>query len=156
VAKGNETCWTGYAIEDLDIFANLDIFARPDPKAPTWHSFFQCPCPSYATDCLGFFASLAECLKRVTVTYLDRKWLAPRVIHSNIIATLRPSILGYRIVTRYFREAKFLLLTEDASDAGDRKPTDDPDEATLSAFNESPFVPVRQLSRFIHLPLTTL
>jgi hypothetical protein len=83
-----------------------------------------------------------------TVAYRDGKWPSAHVIHNDIVATLGPNIMGYSTVTRYLREVKFPLSTEDASDARDRKPIDDADEAILSALNESPFVSVQQLSRF--------
>jgi hypothetical protein len=64
--------------------------------------------------------------------------------------------VGYSTVTRHFREAKSPLSTEEASDANDRKPIRDADEAILSALNESPFASVQQLSRLIHPPPTTV
>jgi hypothetical protein len=51
-------------------------------------------------------------------------------------------------------EVKFPLLTDTASDADDRKPIDDANEAILSALSESSFAPGRKLSRLTHLPPT--
>jgi hypothetical protein len=93
---------------------------------------------------------------RVIVAYLDRKRLPARAIHNDIVATLRPNIVGYSRATRKLREAKFPLSTEECSDANDQKLIDNPDEVILSALNEIPFACVWQLSRFIHLPPTTV
>jgi hypothetical protein len=93
---------------------------------------------------------------RLFVTDLDRKRLSVHAIHNDIVATLRPNIVKYNIVTHYLLEAKFSLSTEEASDADDRKPFDDADEAFLFALNENPFASVPQLSRLIHLPPTTV
>jgi hypothetical protein len=62
----------------------------------------------------------------------------------------------YSPITRCLRVAEFPLWTEEVSDADDRKPTDDADEAILSTLNESPFAPLRQLSRLTHLPPMTV
>jgi hypothetical protein len=90
------------------------------------------------------------------VAYRDRKRLSARAIHKDIVARLGPIIMGYRIVARSLREAKFPNLTGEPSDADDRKPFDDADEAILSVLNESPFASLRQLWRLTQLPPATV
>jgi hypothetical protein len=88
---------------------------------------------------------------RVIVTDLDRKRLAARPIHNDIVARLGPNVMGYSTVTPYPREAKFPLSTEVSSDVDDRKPIDDPNEAILFTLKENPFSSIRQLSRLTYL-----
>jgi hypothetical protein len=86
----------------------------------------------------------------VIVAHLDRRRISAPAIHNNIVVTLERNIVGYT-VPRHLREATFHLSTDEASNAHDRKPIEDADEANLSALNDSPFASVRQLSRPTHL-----
>jgi hypothetical protein len=90
---------------------------------------------------------------RLIVTDLDRKRLSVRVIHNDIAATLGPDIAG---VYPSHALPSFPLSSDEASDADDRRPIDDADEAILFALNESPFAFVPQLSRLTHLFLPTI
>jgi hypothetical protein len=82
---------------------------------------------------------------RVIVVDLDRKPVSASTIHNDIVAMLGSNLVGYSIITRYVREAKSPFSTEEASDASDRKPIDDIDEAIMSAVNESRFASVQRL-----------
>jgi hypothetical protein len=93
---------------------------------------------------------------RITVACLDRKRLSAGAIQNDIVVRLEPNIMGSITAACSLHGAKFRLLTQEASDADDRKPTNNAHEAILSALNKSPFSSVRKLSRLAHLPPTTV
>jgi hypothetical protein len=96
----------------------------------------------YFLSASGVNKTVWEIDRRVIIAYLDRKRLSARAIHNNIVATLRPNIVGYSTVTRYLR-GQIFFFEWGRSNADDRKPINEADEAILSALNESPFASVR-------------
>jgi hypothetical protein len=94
--------------------------------------------------------------QRSIVLYLNRKGWMARVIHDDLVATLGEKGIAYSNMTKSFREAQTgpddaTALPEEIS-----PDIDESDEAILGALEELPFSSVRQLSRAIHLPKTTV
>jgi hypothetical protein len=73
-----------------------------------------------------------------------------------IVATLGPDAVSYNSVTRYLREARFSLSKPESHPAEVQRDLDDSDQAILTALEDIPFASVRQLSRLIYLPSTTV
>jgi hypothetical protein len=86
---------------------------------------------------------------------LNRKGWMARVIHDDLVATLREEALAYITVTKYLREAQISPgNTIQLSDVTSLH-IDDSDETILRALEQLPFSSVRMLSRATHLPVTT-
>jgi hypothetical protein len=49
---------------------------------------------------------------RPIVAYLSLKWMSAREIHDDIVATLGSDAVSYSPVTRYLREARFFLRSQ--------------------------------------------
>jgi hypothetical protein len=94
--------------------------------------------------------------QRSIVAYLSMKGMSAREIHDNIVTTLGPDAVSYSSVTRDLREARFRLLKPEPHPADVERGLDDSDQALLAALEDSPFTSLRQLSRLIHLPSTTV
>jgi hypothetical protein len=92
------------------------------------------------------------------VLYLRTKAMALDAIHDNLVRTLGQDAVTYSAVTKYARSAQFSSRKEatplEAPDV-ERSPAD---EAILTALVEFPFPfsSVRELSRRIHLPRSTV
>jgi hypothetical protein len=90
------------------------------------------------------------------VLYLRMKWMALDAIHDNLVRTLGKEAVVYSTVTKYARSAQFSGRKEatplEAPDV-ERSPVD---EAILTALAEFPFSSVRELSRRICLPRSTV
>jgi hypothetical protein len=90
------------------------------------------------------------------VLYLQMKGMALDSIHDNLVCTLGKDAVAYSTVTKYACSAQFFSRKEaippEAPDV-ERNPVD---EAILTALTEFPFSSVRELSRRICLPRSTL
>jgi hypothetical protein len=90
------------------------------------------------------------------VLYLRRKGMAFDAIHDDLVRTLGKDAMAYSTVTKYARSAQFSGRKEaSAPEAPDveRNPVD---EVILTALAEFPFSSVRELSRRICLPRSTV
>jgi hypothetical protein len=90
------------------------------------------------------------------VAYLSLRWISAREIHDDIIATLGPDVVSYSSVARHIREAQFPSSKPKPHPADVQRDLADSDQAILAALEDIPFTSVRQLSRLIHLPSTTV
>jgi hypothetical protein len=89
--------------------------------------------------------------QRSIAIYLERKRLSARVIHDDLVATLRRDAVAYRIVTRSLRETRFPQPTDTSLSIQIPQVSDDSDEAILAALCEASFASGRQLARLTHL-----
>jgi hypothetical protein len=89
------------------------------------------------------------------VLYLRVKGMAFDAIHDDLVRTLGKDAVVYSTVTRYARSAQFSSRKETTPEVPDveRSPVD---EAILTALAEFPFSFVRELSRRICLPRSTV
>jgi hypothetical protein len=94
--------------------------------------------------------------QRPIVAYLSLRGMSAREIHDGIVATLGPDAASYSSVTRHLHEARFAPSKPGLHPADVQRDLDDSDQAILAALDDSPFAPVRQLSRLTHLPSTTV
>jgi hypothetical protein len=94
--------------------------------------------------------------RRPIVAYLSLKVMSAREIHDDIVATLGPDAVSYSSVTHYFREARFPLLKPELYPTDVQRDLDDSDQVISAVLEHSPFGSLRQLSRLIHLPSTTV
>jgi hypothetical protein len=94
--------------------------------------------------------------QRPIVAYFSLKGMSAPEIHDNIVATLVLDAVSYSSVTRYLGEAGFLPSKPEPHPTDVQRDLDDSDQAILSALEDIPFASVRQLSRLIHLPSTTV
>jgi hypothetical protein len=88
--------------------------------------------------------------------YLQMKRMALDAIHDDLVRTLGKDAVAYSTVTKYARSTQFSGRKEPtAPEAPDveRSPVD---EAILTALAEFPFSSVRELSRRICLPRSTV
>jgi hypothetical protein len=90
------------------------------------------------------------------VAHLSPEGMSAREVHDDIAATLGPDVVSYSSVTRHLREARFPPSRLKPHPADVQRYLDDSDQDILAAFEDSPFASVRQLSRLIHLPSTTV
>jgi hypothetical protein len=90
------------------------------------------------------------------VLYLRMKGMALDAIHDDLVRTLGKDAVTYSTVTKYARSPQFSGRKEatrpEAPDV-ERSPVD---EAILTALDEVPFSSVRELSRMICLPKSTV
>jgi hypothetical protein len=90
------------------------------------------------------------------ILYLRMKGMALDAIHDDLVPTLGKDAVAYSTVTKYARSAQFSGRKEatppEAPDV-ERSPVD---EAILTALAEFPFSSVRELSRRICLPRSTM
>jgi hypothetical protein len=94
--------------------------------------------------------------RKAIVLYLRTKGMAIDAIHDNLVRTLRKDAVAYSTVTEYACSAQFSgrkqATPPEAPDV-ERSPVD---EAILTALAEFPFSSVRELSRRICLPRSTV
>jgi hypothetical protein len=94
--------------------------------------------------------------QRPILAYFSVKGMSAREIHDDIVATLGPDAVSSSSVTRYLGKARFPPSKPELHPADVQRDLDDSDQAILAALEDSPFASMRQLSRLIHLPSTTL
>jgi hypothetical protein len=82
--------------------------------------------------------------------------MSVREIHDDIVATFRPDVVSYNSITRSLREGRFPLSKPEPHPGDVQRDLDDSDQAILAALEDSPFIPVQQLSGLTHLPSTTV
>jgi transcriptional regulator of acetoin/glycerol metabolism len=94
--------------------------------------------------------------QKPTVLYLRMKGMAVGAIHDDLVRTLWKDVATYSTLTKYAGSAQFSSQKEatspEASDV-ERNPVD---EAILTALAGFPFSSVRELSRRICLPRSTV
>jgi hypothetical protein len=90
------------------------------------------------------------------VLYLSLKGMSAREIHDDIVDTLGPDAVSYNLITRYPREARFPLSKPEPHPADVQRDLDNSGQTILAVLEDSPFASVRELSRLIHLPSTTV
>jgi ATPase subunit of ABC transporter with duplicated ATPase domains len=94
--------------------------------------------------------------QRTIVAYLALKGLSARAIHEDRMATLGRDAMAYSTVARYLHDAHCSPSRQRTASVESSRAIDDSDEALLSSLDENPFASVRQLSRLIHIPPTTV
>jgi transcriptional regulator of acetoin/glycerol metabolism len=98
--------------------------------------------------------------QRSIVLCLARKGLSPLAIHDDIVITLGADADADAVsdssVTRHLRDAVFASSNPRTDLSEPEAQFDDCDHAILLALAEQPFASVRELSRLIHLPRTTV
>jgi hypothetical protein len=94
--------------------------------------------------------------QRPIVAYLSLKGMSARETHDDIVATLAPDAVSYSSVAGSVCEAQFPPSKPDPDTAEVQRDLDDSDHVILTALEDNPFASVRQLSRLIHLPSTTV
>jgi hypothetical protein len=98
--------------------------------------------------------------QRSIVLYLARNGLSPLAIHDDLVTTLGSDAdadaVSYSSVTCYFRHAVFPSSNPPTPLPESEAQFDDCNHAILLTRAEQPFASVRELSRFIHLPRTTI
>jgi hypothetical protein len=108
------------------------------------------------------FRDVKKMEQRSIVLYLARKGLSPLRIHDNLVTTLgadahaNADAVSYSSLTRYLRDAVFASSNPPTPLPEPEAQFDDCDHAILLALAEQPFGSVRELSRLIHLPRTTV
>jgi hypothetical protein len=85
--------------------------------------------------------------QRSIVAHLSLKWMSAREIHDDIVASLGPDAVSYSSVTRYLHDAQFPPSKPEPDPVDVQRDLDDSDHAILTAFKNSPFTSIRQLSR---------
>jgi hypothetical protein len=90
------------------------------------------------------------------VLYLSRKGLSAVAIHHNLVATLGAEAVSYPFVTRCLPEAIFTSSNPPDPLPPPEHQLDDSDQAILPALADQHFASIRELSRLIHLPRTTI
>jgi hypothetical protein len=94
--------------------------------------------------------------QRSIVLYLNRKNLTAQVIHDELVSTLSEEAIAYSTVTNYLVVARIIPRDPTPFAAAISPHIDESDEAILRALEQLLFSSVRQLSRAIHLPKTTV
>jgi hypothetical protein len=90
------------------------------------------------------------------VLYLPMKWMGLDAIHDDLVCTLGKDAVAYSTVTKYVHSAQFSGRKEATPpEAPDVEPSP-VDEAILTGLAEFPFSSVRELSRRICLPRSTV
>jgi hypothetical protein len=82
--------------------------------------------------------------------------MSARGVHDDIVAAVGHDAVSYSSVTRYLYEARFPPSKPEPHPADVQRDLSDSDQATLAALEDNPFASVRQLSRPIPLPSTTV
>jgi hypothetical protein len=90
------------------------------------------------------------------VLYLRTKGMGFDAIHDDLVCTLGKDVMAYSTVTKYARSAQFFSRKEATSPEDPDVERSPVDEAILTALAEFPFSPVRDLSRRICLPRSTV
>jgi hypothetical protein len=94
--------------------------------------------------------------QRSIFLYPARKGLSPLAIHDNLVTTLGADAMSHSSVTCYLRDAVFASSNPPTPLSEPEAQFDNCDHAILLALAEQPFASVRELSRLIHLPRTTV
>jgi hypothetical protein len=90
------------------------------------------------------------------VLYLRMKWMALDAIHDDLVRTLGKDAVTYSTVIKYARSAQFSGRKEATSPEAPDVERGPVDEAIITALAEFPFSSVRELSRRICLPRSTV
>jgi hypothetical protein len=90
------------------------------------------------------------------VLYLRMKGMALDAIHDGFVRTLGKDVVAYSTVTKYAHSAQFSGRKEVTSPEAPDVERSTVDEAILTALAEFPFSSVRELSRRICLPRSTV
>jgi hypothetical protein len=90
------------------------------------------------------------------ILYLRMKGMALDAIHDDLVHTLGKDAVAYSTVTKYARSAQFSGRREATPPEAPDVELSPVDEAILTALAEFPFSPVRDLSRRICLPRSTV
>jgi hypothetical protein len=78
--------------------------------------------------------------------HLHKKGVSPKAKHDNLVATLGPDAMTYRIVARYVHDAKCTHPKVTSPPDRISRQFDESDQAILLALEEQPFSSIRQLS----------
>jgi hypothetical protein len=90
------------------------------------------------------------------VLYIRMKGMTLDVIHDDLVRTLGKDAVAYSTVTEYARSAQFSGRNEATSPEDPNVELSPVDEAIFTALAEFPFSSVRELSRRICLPRSTM
>jgi hypothetical protein len=90
------------------------------------------------------------------VLYLRTKGMAVDVIHDDLVRALEKDVVAHSTVTKYARRARFSGRKEATPPEVPDVEHSPVDEATPAAVAEFPFSSVRELSRRICLPRSTV
>jgi hypothetical protein len=94
--------------------------------------------------------------QKTIVLYLRMKVMVLDAIHDDLVRTLGKDAVPYSTVTKYARSAQFFGRKETTSPETPDVERSPVDEATLMTLAEFPFRSVRELSRRICLPRSTM
>jgi hypothetical protein len=94
--------------------------------------------------------------QKPTIFYLWVKGMALDAIHDDLVCTLEKDPVAYSTVTKYVRSAQFSGRKEATTPGAPDVKHSPVDEAILMALTEFPCSSVRQLSRRICLPRSTV
>jgi hypothetical protein len=84
------------------------------------------------------------------------KWMALDAIHDDLVGTLRKDAVAYSTMTKYARMAQFSCRKEATPPEAPGVERSAVDEAILTVLIEFPFSSVREFSRRICLPRSTV
>jgi hypothetical protein len=90
------------------------------------------------------------------ILYLRMKGMALDAIHDDLVRTFRKDAVAYSTVAKYARSARFSGRKEATPPEASDVECSPVDEAILTALAEFPFSSVRELSRRIWLPRSTV
>jgi hypothetical protein len=90
------------------------------------------------------------------VLYLQMKGMAVDAIHDDLVHTFGKDAMAYSTMTKYVRSTQFSGRKEATSPEAPDVERSLVDEAMLTALAEFPFSSVRELSRRICLPRSTM
>jgi hypothetical protein len=94
--------------------------------------------------------------QKTIVLYLHMKGMALDAIHADLVETLGVNAVAYSTVTKYARSARFVTDKEAIEPEPRDTGSGHVDQAILTALDDYPFLSVRELSRMICLPRSTV
>jgi hypothetical protein len=94
--------------------------------------------------------------QKAIVLYLNMKGMALNAIHHDLVETLGEKAVAYSTGTKYARSSRFTLDKETAPPEPMDVGLNAVDQAILTALADYPFLSVRELSRRICLPRSTV
>jgi hypothetical protein len=94
--------------------------------------------------------------QKAILLYLCMKRMALDAIHQDLVETLGENAVAYSTVSKYARSLRFTIEKDTAQPEPMDVGLNAVDQATLTAFADYPFVSVRELSRGICLPRSTV
>jgi hypothetical protein len=94
--------------------------------------------------------------QKTIVLYLRMKGMSLDAIHEDLVRTLGADVVSYSMVTKYARSAKFSPKKDGASSEPPIVESSSVDDAILADLDEYPFSSIRELSRRICLPRSTV